>query len=88
MDKVTSKSQISFSPTSNSENKDWKLLERIARAFQLKFTSENYSEMESKCFEAALRACKEKNWQIIEKHQENISKITDIAGRTLFMHAV
>ena len=88
MDKVTSKSQISFSPTSNSENKDWELLERIARAFQLKFTSENYSEMESKCFEAALRACKEKNWQIIEKHQEDISKITDIAGRTLFMHAV
>lgn len=70
------------------DDKDWGPLNRIVEVFKLNTSSSNYADMEAKCFEAVLKACQKRKWALIKVCENDISKITDIAGKTLFMRIV
>ncbi|NGX52452.1 MAG: Photosystem I assembly protein Ycf3 [Candidatus Anoxychlamydiales bacterium] len=78
-----------FSASEDRLDQDEEVLKRIAETFKFSLdTVETYAEAEELCFQTVLQAGKEKKWNLIDVAQQDIAKITDVAGRTLLMHTV
>ena len=75
--------QVNFGKApSLSENE----LKKISKIFSIKIAP--LETLEKRCFEAALKACEEKNWKLINPNKNTIAKLINTLGQTLLISAL
>ncbi|NGX31783.1 MAG: Photosystem I assembly protein Ycf3, partial [Chlamydiae bacterium] len=59
-------------------------LQALIEIFNVVVSDDNAYSQEQQCFDAALRACEDRDWKKIEETKTSLSKIRDVLGRDLF----